>query len=207
MSWPEENRGPVPPRITTRTWSSFLGPTEGVVQLDQQAPVLRVAGVGAVEEDPDDPAVVERLELQELIVGHGGASPLCGDAAVGELVAFVTETPLGRPHGIPRLGGRRAEGRPADSPPFLRSGALRPHPGLGVASGPSRSATRALRLSFMASLRGRTSTNSTVFGTLYDASLGLGERMMSSSSGGLPGRRPAARWHAPDGPTPGPAAR
>ena len=47
--------------MTTRTWSSRLGLQEGVAELDQQAPVLGVAGVCPVEGDPGDPAVVEGL--------------------------------------------------------------------------------------------------------------------------------------------------
>ena len=42
MSWPDENIGPVPPRITTRTVSSASAREERVVELDEHAAVLRV---------------------------------------------------------------------------------------------------------------------------------------------------------------------
>ena len=48
MSWPEENIGPVPPRITTRHVVVGLGPQERLVELDEQAAVLRVPRLGAV---------------------------------------------------------------------------------------------------------------------------------------------------------------
>ena len=46
MSCPEENIGPAPPRMTTRTVSSASARQERLAQLDQQAAVLRVAGPG-----------------------------------------------------------------------------------------------------------------------------------------------------------------
>ena len=48
-----------------------LGAHERVVQLDEQAAVLSVPCLGAIEEDPDDGAIVVGLVLQELVVGHG----------------------------------------------------------------------------------------------------------------------------------------
>ena len=82
MSWPEENIGPVPPRITTRHVVVGLGPQERVVELDEQAPVLGVAGVGPVQEDPHDRAVVVGLVLEELVVGHCVAPAVAADEAM-----------------------------------------------------------------------------------------------------------------------------
>ena len=53
-SWPEENIGPVPPRMTTRTSSSASARRKASFELDQQPPVLGVAGLGPVQHDPDD---------------------------------------------------------------------------------------------------------------------------------------------------------
>ena len=76
MSWPEENIGPAPPRITTRTSSSASAAQEGVVELDEHPPVLGVAGLGPVEDDPHDAAVVDGLVADEVVVGHvGNPSP------------------------------------------------------------------------------------------------------------------------------------
>ncbi len=49
-----------------------FGPEEGVVQLDQEPPVLRVAGLDAVQHDPGDHPVVERLVGDVLVVGRVG---------------------------------------------------------------------------------------------------------------------------------------
>ena len=48
-----------------------LGPQEGLVELDQHRPVLRVPHVGPVEHDPGDRAVVERLVRDVLVFGLG----------------------------------------------------------------------------------------------------------------------------------------
>src|SRR5262245_42250967 len=52
--------------------------------------------------------------------------------------------------------------------------------------GPSRSATRAARLTFVASLRGMASTNSIVLGTLYPARRDLQYAFSSSSLPAMP---------------------
>ena len=111
MSWPDEKSGPTPPRITTRTSSSFSAGAEGVVELDEQAPVLRVAGVGPVQEDADDPALVVLLVLQEIVVRHGpvplfvgvvdprrGRTPGRGPP-VGEQNAIPSRRGATNPHG------------------------------------------------------------------------------------------------------------
>ena len=61
MSWPEENSGPDAAEDHHPDLVVLLGPVEGVVQLHQQAPVLGVAGLGPVEQDADDLAVVQLL--------------------------------------------------------------------------------------------------------------------------------------------------
>ena len=43
---------------------------EGLVELDEQPPVLGVARLGPVELDPDDRALVDRLVVDEPEVGH-----------------------------------------------------------------------------------------------------------------------------------------
>src|ERR687891_567388 len=48
-----------------------LRPQERVVELDQEPPVLRVPGVGPVEHDASDAALVQRLVGHELVFGHG----------------------------------------------------------------------------------------------------------------------------------------
>ena len=90
MSWPDENIGPLPPRITTRTVSSASAAQERVVELDEHPAVLRVAGLGAVQHDPHDRAVVERLVRDELVLrclGH--ADP--PDARAATCGAWTTE--------------------------------------------------------------------------------------------------------------------
>ena len=71
MSWPEENSGPDPPEDDHPDVVVLLGRAEGVVELDEHAPVLGVAGVGPVEQDADDRALVVLLVLQEFVVRHG----------------------------------------------------------------------------------------------------------------------------------------
>ena len=137
----------------------LLGPVEGLVELDQQAAVLGVAGPGAVEHDPHHRAVIEFLVGDVLAVLCGFRHDLCPSSSA-----------------LPRLGPavppRGAPGGPATL--YLEPGRNarlgRAHRAAGGASasrsGPSRSATSAARLNFMASLRGMPVTNSTVLGTL-----------------------------------------
>ena len=47
-----------------------LGLEEGFVELDQQAPVLGVAALDAVQHDPGDRAVVEGLVADVLVIRH-----------------------------------------------------------------------------------------------------------------------------------------
>ena len=46
-----------------------LGAEEGLVELDEHAPVLRVPRLGTVEHDPGNRAVVKRLVRDELVLG------------------------------------------------------------------------------------------------------------------------------------------
>ncbi len=55
----------------------LLGRAEGVVELDQQAPVLGIAGVGPVEQDPDDLALLELLVPHVFVVRHWRVPLLC----------------------------------------------------------------------------------------------------------------------------------
>ena len=75
-----------------------LGPQERVVELDEHAAVLRVPGVDAVEHDPRDRAVVERLVGDELVLGCvGHADPPAGRAAT--CGAWNTDASVGPPPG------------------------------------------------------------------------------------------------------------
>ena len=47
-----------------------LGLQEGVVELDEETPVLRVAGIGPVEHDARDAPRIERLVEHVLVVSH-----------------------------------------------------------------------------------------------------------------------------------------
>jgi len=64
-----------------------LGAGEGIVEFDQHAAVLRVALLRSVQRDSDDLAVVERLPLQELVIGHG----LLQDSSGAAMVLSISE--------------------------------------------------------------------------------------------------------------------
>ena len=73
VSWPDENIGPSPPRITTRTVSSASAREERLVELDEHRAVLGVARLRPVQLDPHDRAVVVRLDVDEAVFGLGHA--------------------------------------------------------------------------------------------------------------------------------------
>ena len=70
MSWPGGEHRPGAAEDDDADLVVRLRLQEGVVQLDEQSPVLRVPRVGPVEHDAGDPARVERLVQHELVVRH-----------------------------------------------------------------------------------------------------------------------------------------
>ena len=70
MSWPEENIFPDAAEDHDPDRVVGLGTQERVVELDEEAAILRVARLGTVQHDPRDPALVEGLVGDELGVDH-----------------------------------------------------------------------------------------------------------------------------------------
>jgi hypothetical protein len=69
ISWPEENSGPTP-EDHDADLVVLLSRTKGVIEVDQHSPVLSIARVQPVQQNPDDPAPFEALVLDELVLRH-----------------------------------------------------------------------------------------------------------------------------------------
>ena len=105
----------------------LLGPVEGLVELDQQAPVLGVAGLGTVEQDAHDRAPVE------LLVGDVLRRRACSTASLlfrsydaGSRRDHPGEHPAARPRYTSRLN--RSPAGPAALTGPVTGPRRRPHP-------------------------------------------------------------------------------
>src|SRR3954447_4541437 len=70
-----------------------LGAQEGIVELDQQSPALSVTCVGAVEGDPNDTAVVQRLVGDVTELCHKFPLPILG-ASMGTKRRLESRMPI-----------------------------------------------------------------------------------------------------------------
>ena len=71
MSWPAENIGPAPPRITTRTVSSASAARNASSSSTRRPRFCALRVLGRFKHDPRDPAVIDRLVVDVLVVRHG----------------------------------------------------------------------------------------------------------------------------------------